>query len=345
MFIKDILSCSLPELSLLLKEQQEPTFRANQIFDWIYKKKVLSYQNMSSLSKDFRQKLENILPFPSCLELNRQVSKDGTIKFLWKLHDGQTIETVYIPMERRKTLCISSQVGCKFGCQFCASGLGGWKRNLTAGEIIAQVLKVCEVVSPHQITHVVFMGVGEPFDNYEQVLKATRILNDPKGLSIAARRITISTCGIISGINRFAQENLQVELSVSLHAPFDDVRSRLMPVNRQHGLKNLIQTCQGYAKKTNRQVTFEYILIKDLTCTAKAAQALSLLMKGWLSKVNLVPCNEVKELSYLPPLRKDIIQFKQILEDKGVIVTLRTPRGQDIAAACGQLRHEQNNRE
>lgn len=339
MSMMDILSCSLVDLSLFLKEQQEPSFRAQQIFDWIYHKKILSYASMSSLSKNLRHILEEKRPFPILLELKRDVSKDGTTKFLWKLSDGQTIETVYIPTQKRRTLCISSQAGCKFGCRFCASGLGGWKRNLTTGEIIAQVLRVCDMIKPEQITHLVFMGVGEPFDNYDQVLKAVRTLNAPEGLGIAARRITISTCGIIDGIHRFAQENIQVELSVSLHAPFDDVRSQLMPVNQRYKLKDLIQACKQYAQKTNRQVTFEYILIKNMTSTPKAAEALALLMKGWLSKINLIPCNAIKEFSYQPPSRVEIVQFKQILEKKGIVVTLRTPRGEDVSAACGQLRH------
>ncbi len=339
MIPSDILSLTQEELSAFLATLGEKTFRSLQIFEWLYKKNALSYEAMSSLSKGLRLQLNEQLPFPVLKELQRHVSTDGTTKFLWGLSDHEMIETVFIPTEKRATLCISSQAGCKFGCQFCASGIGGWKRNLTTGEIIGQVLRVKAAMAPLTITHIVFMGVGEPFDNYENVMKAVRLLNSETGFNIAARRITLSTCGVVPGIERFAKEGLQVELSVSLHAPNDELRSRLMPVNRKYPLKELMSACRTYAKETNRQVTFEYILIKDLTATAKAAEELAGLMKGWLSKVNLIPCNPVEEFAYAPPSREEAFRFKTDLESRGIICTMRTPRGRDVSAACGQLRH------
>lgn len=335
----DILSLTQEELAAFLVTLGEKPFRATQIFEWIYKKGALSYEAMSSLSKDLRQKLNEHLPFPVLKELQRYVSSDGTTKFLWGLRDDEMIETVFIPTEKRTTLCISSQAGCKFGCHFCASGIGGWRRDLAAGEIVGQVLRVRAAMAPSGLTHIVFMGVGEPFDNYDNVMKAVRLLNRSEGVNIAARRITLSTCGVVAGIERFAKEGLQVELSVSLHAPDDEMRSLLMPVNKKYPLKSLMAACRHYAQKTNRQVTFEYILIKDLTSTAKAARTLAGLMKGWLSKVNLIPYNPVKEFTYEPPSREEAFRFKADLEAQGVVCTMRTPRGRDVSAACGQLRH------
>ncbi|MBF0619605.1 MAG: 23S rRNA (adenine(2503)-C(2))-methyltransferase RlmN [Candidatus Omnitrophica bacterium] len=338
----DILSLSKDEVISALSAMGEPAYRAKQVFDWLYVKKVSSCEGMSSLSKALRDKLAVQYPFPVLTEKIAQESKDGTRKFLFALDDGERIETVFIPTEKRATLCISSQAGCKFGCTFCASGLGGWKRNLTPGEILGQVLHVMRAVRPTPVTHIVFMGVGEPFDNYDNVLKAVRLLNDKDGLNIAARRITISTCGIIPGIERMASEGLQVELSVSLHAASEAMRARLMPVNKKYPLKDLLRACRKYAETTNRQVTFEYILIKGLTCTPQAIDELSTLMRGWLSKVNLIPCNPVKEFAYYPPDTCAVEEFQKALERNGVICTLRSARGQDISAACGQLRHERH---
>ncbi len=336
----DICGMTLAELAGQLKSLGEPAYRAAQVFDWIYQKQAFSWEAMSSLPKGLRAKLAAQVPFPVLVQKDLQVAEDGTRKFLFELSDGQLIETVFIPTRRRATLCISSQAGCKFGCTFCASGLGGWKRDLTTGEIIAQVLwavKAC--ASEGDVTHIVFMGVGEPFDNYDNVLKAARLLNAPEACRIAARRITISTCGVVPGIERLMKEGLQIELSVSLHAAQDDVRSKLMPVNRKYPLEELMKACRTYAQKTNRQVTFEYILIKDVTCTETAARELSRIMRGWLSKVNLIVYNPVAEFPYRAPSKDEVAHFKWLLEKSGVVTTMRAPRGQDIAAACGQLRH------
>ena len=336
----DVCGLTRAELEAELKSCGEPAYRAAQIFDWVYKKLAFSWEEMSSLPKALREKLITAIPFPVLIEKDLHVSEDGTRKFLFALSDGQLIETVYIPTEKRATLCISSQAGCKYACRFCASGLGGFKRQLSAGEIIAQVLWAMKECRDHgEVTHIVFMGVGEPFDNYGNVMKAVRLLNAPEGFQIAARRITISTCGVIEGIRRLSDEGLQIELSVSLHASDDKLRSELMPVNRKYPLRELMAACRAYATKTNRQVTFEYIMIKDVTCTDKAARELTALLKGWLTKINLIAYNPVSEFTYLPPSKEEILQFKSSLEHKGLITTWRTPRGKDIAAACGQLRH------
>ncbi|MBF0486364.1 MAG: 23S rRNA (adenine(2503)-C(2))-methyltransferase RlmN [Candidatus Omnitrophica bacterium] len=334
----DILSLSKDTLIARLAVLGEKSYRATQILDSIFKKYATSYNDITTLSKELREQLSSTVPFPILKETDRRTSKDGTIKFLFTLSDGEMIETVFIPTEKRATLCISSQAGCKFGCAFCASGLLGWKRNLTVGEILGQVL-YAQHETKGAVSHIVFMGTGEPFDNYDNVLAAAKMLNAPEGFHIAARHITISTCGVVPGIERFAGEGMQIELSVSLHASNDTIRSQLMPVNKKYPLKVLISACRAYAQKTNRQVTLEYILIRDLTCTPMAAKELARLMKGWLSKVNLIPYNVVKELPYLTPSREDIAGFKMMLERSGVICTLRAPRGTDIAAACGQLRH------
>ncbi|MBF0570200.1 MAG: 23S rRNA (adenine(2503)-C(2))-methyltransferase RlmN [Candidatus Omnitrophica bacterium] len=335
----DILSCSLSELSDRLVALGEPAYRAKQVFEWIYRKGALDHETMTSLPKGLRDKLAAQAPFPILKEKKVQKSGDGTAKFLWELRDGQAIETVFIPMEDHNTLCISSQAGCKFGCGFCASGLGGWKRNLDCGEIIGQILQVRRAVHPKPVTHIVFMGVGEPFDNYDNVLKAVRLMNAKEGLEIGARRITISTCGVVPGIKKLVGEGLQIELSVSLHASSDRLRDELMPVNRKYPLKELMSACRGYAEETGRQVTFEYILIKGKTCNEKNADELKGLLRGWLCKINLIACNPVKEFACEPPVRSEIENFLRMLEVRGIHATFRTPRGRDIAAACGQLRH------
>ncbi len=335
----DICGVTLAELQAQCQALDEPAYRAAQVFDWIYNKQAFSWAEMSSLPKILRDKLAAVIPFPVILEKAVRASADGTKKFLFELCDGQWVEAVFIPTEKRAALCISSQAGCKFGCGFCASGIGGWKRHLSTGEIMAQVLWAAKSCAGQgELTHIVFMGVGEPFDNYDNVLKAVRLLNAPEAMKIAARRITISTCGVVPGIKRLAGEGLQVELSVSLHAPSDALRSRLMPVNRKYPLSELMKACRAYARNTNRQVTFEYILIKDMTCTDRCADELAGLLRGWLAKVNLIACNPVGESAYQAPSMEKMMHFKHSLERRGVVTTFRTPRGRDIAAACGQLR-------
>jgi len=342
--MQDIKELSLKELEDKLLSIGAPKYHARTIFNWIYQKGIYEFSRMSNLPAHLRETLANEFTI-LCLALEDvQKSSDETTKFLFALNDKSFVEAVSIPAARRVTGCISTQVGCKFACKFCASAMAGFKRNLSAGEILDEVLYLKNNSSQADLTHIVFMGIGEPLDNYDQVLKAIRIINSPDGFNIGARRITISTCGIIPGIERLAQENLQIELSISLHAPDDQSRSQLMPVNKKYPLKELIKCCYDYTAKTNRQITFEYILIKDFNADSVAAEKLVALLKDLrLAKVNLIPANPIVELNIFPPSQREIIWFKDKLFNSGINVTLRKERGQDIDAACGQLRlrHEQ----
>lgn len=336
--IEPIKSYSLDELRQLFLQWQEPRFRADQVFSWIYKKGVLEFEAMSNIPSSLKERLKK--HFISCQVNVKDVltSVDKTQKLLFELLDGHLIEAVVIPAENRVTACVSSQVGCKYKCSFCASGLGGFKRNLSVSEILDEVWFLKDASSDHLLTHLVFMGTGEPFDNYDNVLKAIRIINAEYGFNIGARRITISTAGVIPGIERLSKEGLQIELSVSLHAADDALRSKLMPINKKYPLKDLIAACHQYVAATNRQVTFEYILIKDVNSGMQNAVKLSTLLQGLNAKVNIIPCNTIKELALNAPSPRDISLFKQKLVALGAHATIRKSRGEDIHSACGQLR-------
>lgn len=337
--MQDIKELALSGLEKKLKDWGQPVFRAQQIFSWIYKKQATGFDVMSDLPSDLRRRLKESFYIFGLKLSKAQEAKDGTEKFLLELKDKNTIEAVAIPTEKRITGCISTQVGCKFKCCFCASGMLGFKRNLTVGEIIEEIMYLKNNSRNKKLTHLVFMGIGEPLDNYDNVIKVIRIINSPYALNIGARRITISTSGITPGIKKLSQEGLQIELSVSLHAADDPLRSRLMPVNKIYPLKDLIAACREYIQKTGRQITFEYILIKDTNASLQDAQKLSRILKGLrLSKVNLIPCNPIKGYVAAPPKKKDILLFRGCLLQSGINVTLRRPRGEDVQAACGQLR-------
>jgi len=338
MSMRDIKELALEELGPILKEWGFPAFHARQIFAWIYKKGAVDFNQMSDLSRDLRECLKSNFYLFGFTTVSTLRSYDGTTKFLFKLKDASLVEAVTIPEESRVTACLSSQVGCKFACKFCASALAGFKRNLTCGEIIEQLCHLKNNSPDKRITHVVFMGTGEPLDNYDNVLKAIRIINSEDGFQIGARRITISTSGIPPAIERLSGEDLQIELSVSLHAAGDETRTRLMPVNKKYPLQALLKACRAYIRKTNRQITFEYILIKGINSDLPTARKLSTILRGLNSKVNLIVCNPVKELGVLPPNKPDVLLFKNQLIKSGVHVTLRRSRGEDIEAACGQLR-------
>lgn len=334
--MESITGFSLGELEHALAAWGEQVFRAKQIFSWIYKKGVSDFDSMSDLSSGLRSQLK----YNYCLFDIRLVksvkSKDGTEKFLFALKDGDLIEAVIIPTEDRVTACISTQVGCKYSCLFCASGLGGFRRNLACSEIIQQILYL---YNRKKLTHIVFMGTGEPLDNYEAVLKAIRLINSKESLNIGARRITISTSGVIPGIRKLIKEDLQFELSVSLHSADEAVRSYLMPLNKIYPLRVLIEACAEYIKKTGRQITFEYVLIKGLNSDIHSCQKLVALIKDLrLVKVNLIPANPVKECRIEPPGRMEIQMFRNHLSKHKIPATLRKSRGGDIEAACGQLR-------
>ena len=342
--MQDIKELNLKELEDKLLSWGSPKYYARGIFNWIYQKGAYEFSRMSNLPAPLRKTLTNEFSILGLALADLQESSDGTTKFLFELTDKNLVEAVNIPAARRSTGCISSQVGCKFGCNFCASALGGFKRNLTCGEILDEVLYLKNNPGAGQLSHIVFMGMGEPLDNYENVLGAIRLINSPLAFNIGARRITISTCGIIPGIERLALEDLQIELSVSLHGADEKTRSQIMPVNKKYPLEALIKCCHEYIERTNRQITFEYTLIKGVNADLAAAQNLVKLLKDLrLAKVNLIPANPVGELKIIPADIAQVTSFKEYLFNSGLNVTLRKERGQDIDAACGQLRyrHEQ----
>ena len=337
--MKDIKEFTLEELGDILKSWGKPLFHSRQIFSWIYKKGAQGFEKMSELPLDLRERLKENFDLFSFKLVKILQSRDGTKKFLFALRDKNLIEAVTIPTEKRITGCISTQVGCKFACRFCASGLLGFRRNLTCAEMIEEVLWLENHSLDKKLTHIVFMGLGEPLDNYGNVIKAIRIINSKLGLNIAVRRITISTCGIIPAIKKLPEEASQIELSISLHAADDKTRTFLMPINRNYPLKDLMQACKEYIKKTNRQITFEYVLLKGINSDLQNALNLSKILKGLkLCKVNIIPCNYIKELNVEPPKKLEILLFRDYLLKAGIHVTLRKPRGEDIEAACGQLR-------
>ncbi|MDD5119954.1 MAG: 23S rRNA (adenine(2503)-C(2))-methyltransferase RlmN [Candidatus Omnitrophica bacterium] len=337
--MQDIKEFNLKELRDKLLNLGSHKYYAQAIFNWIYQKGACEFSSMSNLPVSLRHALALDFYILGSALADLQVSSDKTAKFLFELKDANLVEAVSIPVSSRLTACISSQAGCKFSCNFCASGLKGFKRNLTKGEILDEVLYLKNNAKVNQLTHIVFMGTGEPLDNYDNVLEAIRIINSPVAFNIGARRITISTCGIIPGIERLNSEDLQIELSISLHAPDDQTRSRLMPVNKKYPLAALIKCCHEYTAKTNRQITFEYILIKGINSGLVYAQKLVMLLKDLkLAKVNLIPANPVFELKIFPPSQEEVNSFKECLFKAGINVTLRKERGQDIDAACGQLR-------
>lgn len=335
----DIKSLSKTELEELLISLGEKKFRAKQVMRWLYKVGVKSFDEMTDIPASFREKLKDKchLTRITLLDMRRSRS-DGTTKYLLKLEDASSIETVFLPESSRNTICMSSQVGCKFSCSFCASAPFGFARNLTTSEILDEVLFVKRENPASPITNLVFMGIGEPFDNYENVMKAIRILNDGDAFGIGARKITVSTCGIIPGIKKFEKEGLQIELSVSLHSAVDEVRSKLVPVNKRYPLKELMAACREYTRNTNRIITFEYILIKGVNSSVEDALKLAGLLKGLKCKVNTISYNLIKAKDYDEPTPEDVKSFMAALTSKGVAATHRRSRGEDIDAGCGQLR-------
>jgi 23S rRNA (adenine2503-C2)-methyltransferase len=324
------------------KENNEPAFRAGQIFDWIYVKRVNSFADMSNLSKELRDKLEEQFQFVTLKEIAKFESKDGTVKFLFELYDGNAIETVIMKHNYGNSVCVTTQVGCRIGCTFCASTLGGLKRDLTAGEIVAQVVQAQKMLDPEEerVSSIVIMGIGEPFENYDNAMSFLRIMIHEKGLHIGQRHITVSTSGIVPSIYKFADENTQINLAISIHAPNDALRSRLMPVNRRYPFAEVIEACKYYIEKTGRRLTFEYALIGGVNDRPEHAEELGEVLKDLdlLCHVNLIPVNYVPERDYVRTPREDIFTFKRILESKKVNTTIRREQGHDIAAACGQLR-------
>ncbi|MCW4681082.1 23S rRNA (adenine(2503)-C(2))-methyltransferase RlmN [Bacillus sp. FSL W8-0645] len=342
-----IYSFELHEMKEWLKEQDEKPFRAAQIFEWLYEKRVTSFDEMSNLSKDLREKLKAQFTITTLKTVIKQTSQDGTIKFLFELHDGYTIETVLMRHEYGNSVCVTTQVGCRIGCTFCASTLGGLKRNLEAGEIVAQVLKVQQALdeTDERVSSVVIMGIGEPFDNFEEMLAFLKIINHDHGLNIGARHITVSTSGIIPKIYQFADEQMQINFAVSLHAPNTEIRSRLMPINKAYKLPKLMEAIEYYIQKTGRRVSFEYGLFGGVNDQVHHAEELADLLKGIKCHVNLIPVNYVPERDYVRTPREQIFLFEKTLKERGVNVTIRREQGHDIDAACGQLRAKERQEE
>ena len=333
----DIKSMTLEELTVWFKEQGEPAFRAKQVFQWLYRG-VTSFDEMSNLSKPLRQKLsENCFITAPKVARKQMSALDGTIKYLWELGDGNCIETVLMRYKHGNTVCISCQVGCRMGCAFCASTLAGKVRDLTPAEMIDQVL-FTQLDSGAPISNIVLMGIGEPLDNYDTVMKFLKLVNHPDGMNIGMRHISLSTCGLTEKIDRLAQLGLQLTLSVSLHAPDDETRSKIMPVNRAVGVEKLMDTCRRYFQTTGRRISYEYAIIDGVNDSDEQADLLVKLLKGQPGHVNLIPLNEVEE-SPLKPSRR-VAAFQKRLESQGVTATVRRKLGGDIDASCGQLRRK-----
>ena len=331
----DIKSMTLEEITEALREMGEPAFRGKQVFTWLHRG-AASFDEMTNLSKALREKLAEVF-FITCPQVAcKQVSRlDGTIKYLWKLGDGNCIETVLMHYHHGNTVCISSQVGCRMGCAFCASTIGGKVRNLTASEMLDQVM-FTQLDSGEAVSNIVLMGIGEPLDNLDTVLRFLELVNHPEGLNIGMRHISLSTCGLIPGIRRLGELGLQLTLSVSLHAPDSETRSKMMPVNRATGVEALFAACRRYFEKTGRRVTFEYTMIDGVSDREEQARLLASKLRGLAAHVNLIPLNDVRESPWKPSRR--LSAFQERLESHGLTATVRRSLGGDIDAACGQLR-------
>ena len=343
----ELLGMDLQSLESFVQSIGQPRFRAKQIFTWIYRKGVGSFYEMSDLPKELRMSLESVAQVSIPRVLKQRVSADGTRKFLFEMNDKKRIETVVIPQGRNKdarySLCVSTQVGCPVGCLFCATGQSGFQRNLNAYEMVGQVLgsrreMARKLKSDEElITNIVYMGMGEPMLNYEAMINSIRTLNDHKGINIGQRHITISTAGEVNGIRRLAEEDLQVTLAISLHACNDSLRDRLIPLNRKYPLQLLFEAVRQYTQRTNRRVTFEYLMLDEVNIGPEDARAMITAIKPLLANVNLIPYNEVSGLEYKKPSAAKIRHFYNLLAEGGLNVALREEHGGDIEAACGQL--------
>ena len=337
--MKNIKDYNLDELQEELINMGEKKFRAEQIFKWIYKEKVKSFDEMTNLSIELREKLKENYTMCNYNILKKQESKDGTKKYLFDVLDGNAIETVLMQYHHGKTVCVSSQIGCKMGCKFCASTGIQFVRNLTAGEIVEQILAVEQDIND-KISNIVFMGIGEPLDNYDNVIKAIKIMNNPKGLEIGTRHISISTSGLVPRIYDLANEKIQCTLSISLHATTDEKRSSMMPVNNRYNIEELMKACKDYIEITNKRISFEYALAKDNNDNLEDAQRLVDLLKGMLCHVNLIPINKIENGKFSKSTNENILKFRDFLNEHGIVATVRRELGSDIDAACGQLRRK-----
>ena len=341
---QDIKSMNLAELSQALQALGEPQFRAKQVFTWLHKG-ARSFDEMTNLSKTLRQKLDSQYEITVPIIVRKQQSaKDGTIKYLWRLRDGNCVETVLMQYHHGNSVCISSEVGCAMGCAFCASTKGGLVRRLTPSEMVDQVL-FASLDSGLEISNIVLMGIGEPMDNYDTVLRFLELINSPDGMNIGMRHISLSTCGLVDRIHRLAEEQLQLTLSVSLHAPVNEIRSTIMPVNKRYPVEVLLEACRDYFQKTGRRISFEYAMIRDVNDSKEMAEILAEKLSGLAAHVNLIPLNNIEESPLKPSSRKAIMEFQQVLEKHGIPATVRRTLGNDIDASCGQLRRKYESKE
>ena len=338
--MKSLYDFNYEQMQEFALEQGWKKFRGHQIFQWLYRKRVQNIDDMSDLSKETREVLKENFIINPCKIVTKQVSSDGTVKYLFELEDGAYVESVLMIYDYGKSICVTSQVGCNMGCDFCASGLLKKRRDLTSGEIVAQVLSVQKDLDEtgDRISHIVVMGTGEPFDNYDNVMNFCATVNHDRGLGIGGRHITISTCGIVPKIREFAHEQTQYNLAISLHAPNNELRNKLMPINRAYPLEQLMDAIDEYTKLNNRRLTFEYILLKGVNDQNKHVDELANLIRGLNAYVNLIPYNEVDEHGYRSVDYKSAMVFYDKLMKKGIRCTIRKEHGGDIDAACGQLR-------
>ncbi len=341
---KNIRNYPLDKLKEELKKLDEKPFRAEQIFRWLNVEKVTNFDEMTNLSLDLRKKLEDNYTIGNFKIEHKLVSKDGTKKYLFNLCDDENnlIETVLMQYHHGYTVCVSSQIGCKMGCKFCASTGIPFVRNLEVGEIVEQIIAI-EQEEKIRISNIVFMGIGEPLDNFENVMKAIEIINHPKGLNIGARHISISTSGVVPKIYELADRQMQCTLSISLHSSNNAIRSSMMPINRTYPIEELMKACQYYIEKTNKRISFEYALAKENNDNINDAKELVKLLKGKLAHVNLIPINEIEDGTYRKSTNENILTFRDYLNEHGVVATIRRELGSDIKAACGQLRRQSLN--
>lgn len=334
----DIKSLNLAELTEFVVGLGVPAFRAKQLYQWMHVKLADHFDAMSNLPKEFRELLKQTCNLNGLQVVEVQVSAlDGTRKYLFGLEDGNVIESVLMKYKHGNSVCISSQVGCRMGCRFCASTLDGLERNLEPSEMLDQIYRI-QAQTGERVSNVVVMGSGEPLDNYDNLIRFIQLLTDEHGLNISQRNITVSTCGIVPGIKKLSEENLQITLALSLHAPNDQVRKTLMPVANSYSLQEVLNACQEYFKKTGRRLTFEYSLVRGVNDNLAEARSLIALLKGHHGHVNLIPVNPIKERDYVQSEQKAVQEFKNLLEKNGINVTIRREMGRDINGACGQLR-------
>lgn len=343
--MEDIRSLDLREMQQLAERMEEKTFRGKQLFQWVHGHQVSSWDEMSNLSVKFREKLaEEFVLNPLHIEKKQLSKKKDTAKYLFKLPDGNYIESVWMKYHHGNSVCISSQVGCRMGCTFCASTLSGLARNLSAGEMLSQIYEI-QRETGERVSNVIAMGMGEPLDNYNNLIRFVKLLSDQDGIRISQRNITVSTCGLVDGIRKLMKEKLQITLAISLHAPNDEIRQQTMPVARRYSMDELLLACRDYFQETKRRITFEYSMIRGVNDSAEQAVELAGRLRGLNCHINLIPLNEVKERSCSRSRQADIERFKKILEKQGMNVTIRREMGSDIDAACGQLRQNYMNEE